>query len=194
MKSHDQAWEPCFRVEEVSEWSIWSTRAAGWVLTCWTHHVLCGGRRTVCILAEEEAGDENLYAWGHHTHKHMLHIAMATSISSRRVESCSFFFCFLFSSEAFRFGKWDISYEEILSKRKIQKQNLLLSEDDSHSYKILMQNLNHNSPFGLWKKWLMGNIHISCFQTAYPPSSHSIKINSRSNECHWSWLQYSVLD
>lgn len=102
------------------------------------------------------------------------------------------FFCFLFSSEAFRFGKWDISYEEILSKRKSQKQNLLLSADDSHSYKILMQNLNHNSPCG--KKWLMGNIHISCFQIAYPPSSHNIKINSRSNECHWSWLQYSVLD
>lgn len=169
MKSHDQAWEPCLKIEgKLNCVRMISIRVSLVNLSCgrishvlntkssykpepdmWLHHVLCGGRRTDCILAEEEAGEENMQAWGHHTHKHMLHIAMETSISLQRPESFSFFFCFLPSSEACRFGKWEMSNEEIHSEREIQKQNLLLSEDDSYRYNTLMQNLNHANHFRL---------------------------------------------
>lgn len=70
---------------------------------------------SVCILAEEEAAEEKMHAWGHHTHKHMLRIAMETSISLQRAGFFFFFFCFLFSTEAF--GKLEISNEEFHSKR-----------------------------------------------------------------------------
>lgn len=67
--------------------------------TIFSHHVPCGGNRTVFILTEEEeeeACEENMHAWGHHTHQHMLNITMETGIFLQRLESLSFF---LLSSE-----------------------------------------------------------------------------------------------
>lgn len=61
--------------------------------------VVCGGRHTV--LPEEEFAEQDMDVWAHHTHKHMLHIAMETH---------------LLRKEASGLGKGEMSSEECYSK------------------------------------------------------------------------------
>lgn len=168
MKSHDQAWEPCLKIEgKLNCVRMISIRVSLVNLSCrrishvlntkssykpepdmWLHHVLCGGRRTVCILAAEEAGEENMHAWGHHTHKHILHIAMETSIFLQRPESFSFFFAFCFPPRPPGLASERCQMRKFILKERF-KNRTSYSEDDSYRYKTLMQNLNHANHFRL---------------------------------------------
>lgn len=74
----------------------------------WSHHVLCGGSRTVFILIEEEACEENMHVWGHHTHQHMLNVTMETSIFLQGLESLSLFLL-AFSKRTPTLTRWFIN-------------------------------------------------------------------------------------
>lgn len=67
-------------------------------------------RQTHCLRPGSTRGWRGRYV--HHTHKHMLHIAMETGISQRRPDSFfspSFLsFCFLSSTKASMFGEGDV--------------------------------------------------------------------------------------
>lgn len=158
--SHGQAWEPCLKIDgklncfqnenRMMLFRMMHTSSRGF-LTFWTQSPPlnlsptcdCTMRRVEAVaLSARRGGCQGEYA----LREVIIHISASPWKQASPYRGWNLFlsFCFLFSSEASRFGKWEISNEEIHSKRDIQNHNLLLSQDDS--YTILMQNLNHTNP------------------------------------------------
>lgn len=143
----------------------------------WLHHVPCGGRRTICILAEEEAGEEEICIREVIIYTSTCsRITMETSISSRRPISFSIssFFLFLLSTEVSVLGKRKMSNEECHSKTRESKNRASYSPSVIHS-KTLKQNEKHANPSRMQKNRLKENTHITriCIWSGFmiPPLS-----------------------
>lgn len=144
MKSNEQHWE--FKISSLNKLELGISH----VFKLNTES--SGGRRVEADRGRQPGrgrgcSGEYEYVWGHHTHKHMLHVAIETSISSRRTDSFAFFSLAVFTTEASSFGKPEKSNEEFHSKMRDAK-----TEPPTLPIwfiPTLMQHLNHIDPFRL---------------------------------------------